>query len=82
MTPEEKQLLQRSVSLGEANNEMLRRLERHMRFQRLMTWLYWIIIIGSAVGAFYLIEPYINAITGGTKSSLSDILKNFGSLNQ
>ena len=64
MSPEERELLKRSVELGEENNTILRSMRRSMRLARIMSILYWVVIIGSAVGAFYLIQPYINAITG------------------
>ncbi len=59
MTPEERDLLQRSVDLAEENNDMLRALRRHMRISRIMSVLYWVVIIGSAVGAYYFISPYL-----------------------
>ncbi|HEY4505443.1 MAG TPA: hypothetical protein VJG67_02020 [Candidatus Paceibacterota bacterium] len=75
MSPEEKKLLERCVALGEENNDMLRSMRRSMRLGRIMSLLYWVFIIGSAVGAYYLIQPYIEQISdayGGAKSSFSD----------
>ena len=60
MTPEERELLNRSVELGEENNKMLHSIKRSMFMARLMSWLYWLIIIGVSIGAFYYIEPYLN----------------------
>jgi hypothetical protein len=80
MTPEEKELLKRAVAIGEENNDILRSMQRSQRLASIARWIYWIFIIGSAVGAYYLIQPYINAITGaagGAKSSWSDILNSF-----
>ncbi len=89
MTPEEKELLQRSVALSEENNEILRGIQRSMRFGRFMSILYWVFIIGSAVGAYYIIQPYIDAISGaygGAKTSFSSqvesALKNFQDVQQ
>jgi len=64
MNPEEKELLERSVELGEENNKMLHSMRRSMRLARIMSILYWVVIVGSAVGAYYLIQPYIDMITG------------------
>lgn len=72
MSEEEKELLKRSVRLAEENNDILRAIRRSMRLARFMSILYWIFIIGSAVGAYYLIQPYIDSVTnayGGAKSS-------------
>jgi hypothetical protein len=73
MSPEEKELFKRSIALAEENNDMLRAIQRHLRLTRLMTAVYWLFIIGSAIGAFYLAQPYIHqfsAIYNGAKSSL------------
>ncbi len=64
MTPEEKNLLQRTLELTEENNRMLKSMSRSMKLARVMSIIYWVFIIGSAVGAYYLIQPYIDAITG------------------
>lgn len=80
MSPEEKELLKRSVELGEENNNILRSLQRSMRLARIMSILYWVFIIGSAVGAFYLIQPYIEdlmSVYGGA----GDVFKNFQGLS-
>ena len=89
MSPEEKELFKRSIALAEENNDILRSMQRSMRMARFMTILYWLFIIGSAVGAYYLIQPYIQAVTGaygGVKSSFSNnvsgIIDNFKSLSQ
>ena len=83
MLPEERVLLQKSVDLAEENNKMLRALTRSMVWGRVVHFIYWALIIGSTVGAYYFIQPYINSILGiygGTKSSLegvNSILDNF-----
>ena len=30
-----------------------------MRLARFMTFIYWIFIIGTALGAYYLVQPYL-----------------------
>ncbi len=62
MSPEEKELLIRSVSLGEENNEILRSMRRSQRWTSVVHALYWILIIGSAVGAYVYIQPYTDQI--------------------
>ena len=63
MTPEEKELFKRSIALAEQNNDILRSIQRSLRFARFMSIIYWVVIIGSAVGAFYFIKPYIGKVT-------------------
>ncbi len=80
MDPEEKELLEKSVEIAEENNEILRKMQRSMRWTRILYTVYWLFIIGSAIGALYLIQPYIQAISGaygGAKTNFNDILKNF-----
>ena len=76
MSPEERELLEKSVNLAEENNEILRAMRRSMRIARIMSFMYWIFIIGSAVGVYYLIQPYIDqlkSLYGGA----SDVINNF-----
>ena len=73
MDPESKKLLEETHELAKENNEMLRSMRRSMRFARFMSILYWVFIIGSAVGAYYLLEPYITqlqGVYGNAKSTL------------
>ncbi len=62
MSPEERELLKRSVSLAEDNHRMLRSIRRSMHISSIISILYWVIIIGSAVGAYYIIQPYSDQI--------------------
>ncbi len=89
MQPDEKELLKRTLALEEENNGILRSMQRSMRLARFMSILYWVFIIGSAVGAYYLIQPYIDALSGaygGAKTSFGDnvdgIINNFKELGQ
>lgn len=89
MQPEDRELLKRTVELEEDNNNMLRSIQRSMRLARFMSILYWVFIIGSAVGAYYLIQPYIEALTGvygGTKDTVmvnfNGIIDSFKDLSQ
>ncbi len=63
MSPEEKELLQRSVDLAEENNKILHILHRHMKIRRAMSIAYWVLIIGVAIGAFYFVEPFVQRAT-------------------
>ncbi len=82
MPPEEKELLNKSVELGEENNKMLRDMRRSQRISRIISIVYWVFIIGSAVGAYYFIQPYVDQLSsmyGGAKSnfdSVNNFLKN------
>jgi hypothetical protein len=62
MTPEERELLNKSVALSEDNNKILHSMRRSMRIAHFMSILYWLFIIGISVGAFYFMQPYINKV--------------------
>ena len=62
MTPEEKELLNRIAKTVDENNHMLRKIRSSMRWASVFRWIYWVLIIGTAIGAFVFIQPYLNAI--------------------
>ena len=76
MDPESKKLLEESLALAKDNNSMLHSMRRSMRMQRAMTAIYWLFIIGSAVGAYYFIQPYLDQVIG-LYGGASDVLKQF-----
>ena len=76
MSPEEKELLNKSVALAEENNKMLHYITGVMRFQRIMSIVYWVFIVGSAVGAYYVIQPYLGQIIS-VYGGAGDVLKTF-----
>lgn len=74
MTPEEKSLLQRALKLSEENNSILRSMRRSNRVSMFLRIIYWLIIIGLSVGAYYFIQPYVSVLQGllgGNKGSSS-----------
>ncbi|MCE9549296.1 hypothetical protein K8Q98_02770 [Candidatus Nomurabacteria bacterium] len=76
MDPESKKLLESTFQLAEENNKMLRSMRRSMRIARVISALYWVLIIGSAVGAYYFVQPYIDqmlGVYGSTKSNIEGI---------
>jgi hypothetical protein len=78
MDPESKKLLEETLTLAQENNKMLHSLRRSMVFSRILSLVYWVLIIGSALGAYYFIQPYIDqllGVYGGAKSNLQDVGK-------
>ncbi|OGI94251.1 hypothetical protein A3A03_03200 [Candidatus Nomurabacteria bacterium RIFCSPLOWO2_01_FULL_40_18] len=76
MSPEERELLNKAVSLAEENNKMLHSMKRSQRWSSIARAIYWIFIIGSAVGAFYLLQPYIDQLKDAY-DGVSDTINNF-----
>lgn len=83
MDPESKKLLEETLALAQENNRMLHTLKRAMVWSRAISFLYWVLIIGSALGAYYFVQPFIDQLFsayGGAKSNLDSIGSMFNSL--
>jgi len=76
MDAESKKLLQDTFNLAQENNNMLHEIRRGERIRRFMNFIYWVFIIGSAVGAYYIIQPYIESLTS-TYTGLTESIKSF-----
>lgn len=63
MTPEERQLLERTARMTEQNNTMLRHLYRSMIWGRIAQIVYWLLIVGIALGSYYVIQPYLGPLS-------------------
>lgn len=66
MNPEERQLLIQTHRLVEENNELLRKMRRSALVGRIFRVLYWVIVIGLSVGAYYFIQPYVENLQNAT----------------
>jgi hypothetical protein len=64
MTPEELQLLRETHALAEENNQLLKKIRRANFYSSAVRVIYWGIIIGLSLGAYYFIQPYVDQITG------------------
>ena len=67
------------LEIVEDNNKILRGMRRSNRLSNIFRAFYWFLIIGVSIGAFYFIQPYIDAITG-TYSDLQSNLNNVKSV--
>ncbi|MFZ1020066.1 MAG: hypothetical protein WAN61_03735 [Minisyncoccia bacterium] len=76
MSPEERELLNRCVILAEENNRILRAVKHSMLWSRIMNAIYWVLIIGISVGAFYFLQPYMDQLMK-TYDSVTTTLKSF-----
>ena len=76
MTPEEKGLLEESVRLAKENNKILRGIRRKNRLSSLIHIIYWVLIIGSIIGSYYAIAPYIAPL----KEIINTAQNNLGSI--
>lgn len=76
--PEDKKLLEETYQLSQENNKLLKSLHRSMKVRRYISIIYWVFIIGSAIGAYYFVEPYV----GGIKDSYSRAQNDISSLQE
>ena len=77
MEDENKETLRRILELAQKNNKILTGIQKSMLWGRVFRYVYWIIIIGAGIGAYYYIQPYIDGIIsayGGFKGSIKAIL--------
>ena len=76
MSPEERELLEKSVELAVDNNKILHSIRRSMRLAHIASVVYWMFILGSAIGLYYFIQPYLGQISdiyGGAKNNLESV---------
>ena len=80
MDPESKKLLKDTFALAKENNSMLHTIKRSMHVSSIISFIYWIFIIGTAIGAFYFIQPYLSQIKDIYVNASAELnsLKNFG----
>ena len=84
MTPEERQLLIQTHRMVEENNKLLRKMHRSALWGHIFRFLYWAIIIGLSVGAYYFVQPYIEqlqSVYGGIKQDVGTVHSAVGQLN-
>jgi hypothetical protein len=62
MTPEERALLRKTADLTKENNEILLKLRRAQVWSRALRIAYWVLIISASLGAYYLIQPYVEQL--------------------
>lgn len=63
MTPEERELLDKTYKLVEENNGILRSMRLSNRVSTVFRFAYWFIILAISFGAYYFIQPYLNFLT-------------------
>ena len=79
MDLDEKAILKKTLELSQENNKMLHSMKRQMLFGRVFRIIYWVIILGAAVGLYYYLIPYIDSAIGAYADVKGDF-KSFGDL--
>ena len=67
--------LKEVIRLEKENNKILLKLYKTQKLNLVIKTIYWFILIGIAIGAFYFLQPFLDNITqiykGGTDSLLN-----------
>lgn len=79
MSPDEKEMLKKTLELSQENNKMLHAIRRGLFWGRVVRIIYWVVLIGVAIGLFYYLEPYIDSAIDAYGNVKSD-LQSFGDL--
>lgn len=78
MDQEDKEILRKTLDVTQKNNKILEQMKQSMFWGRVFRYIYWAIILGVAVGAYYFIEPYIDQmlqVYGGFKGDINNIFQ-------
>ncbi len=62
MDQDVKRELEEIREISEENNRMLHSMRRSARIGMFIRAIYWLIILGAAVGAFYYLQPYLDSL--------------------
>lgn len=76
-----KQKIDELFELTKENNKILRKLRSSQRWASITRLLYWLVIIGLSVGAYYYVEPYLKQMMNVYSQGVTtlDKIQNFGS---
>lgn len=56
----------------EENTRILKRIQLSNRASLVLRVLYWVVILGASFGAYYLVQPYVEAIKGSVGGTSGD----------
>jgi len=56
-------MVEESLELSRENNKMLHSMRNSLRWSRVFRIFYWTIIIGSMLGAYYYLQPFLKVIS-------------------
>ena len=73
MTPEEREILRRVAALAEENNALLKKTIRRGRVAAAFRFLYWLVVIGLSVSAYYYVQPYIEKMIPVLNTAISEV---------
>lgn len=75
MNPEEKELLRRTLAVSEENQKVLRKLERHIRWQSYWGFAKILIIVVPLIIGYLFLQPYLGSMFN-TYSEVQGLINN------
>lgn len=72
MTPEEHRILVEVRDATFENQKILKKIQGSNRVSLAFTVLYWVVIVGASFGAYYVIQPYVDAVKGSVQAIEND----------
>ncbi len=73
MDQDDRNLLEKTYELSKENNHILKGIRNSTRWSSFLRVVYWILIIGASIAAYYFIQPYINTMVKAYQSVQSDL---------
>jgi hypothetical protein len=64
----DKEFFDRLMSLTEENNRMLKRIRRATFWNGIIRAVYWIVLLGISIGAYYYVQPYLEQLIATYKA--------------
>ena len=58
------QLVKEDIAINQENNKILKKLWSGVKWGRIFRVFYLVIIVGSALGLYYFLQPYIDSFRG------------------
>jgi hypothetical protein len=60
MDEKDKIILKEIQQMTEENNKILKKMNRKAFWASISSLMYWVVIIGASLGAYYYLEPYVD----------------------
>ena len=76
--PELRKIVEESLEISRENNKLLHKLHHTVIWGRVFRILYWIVIIGATMGAYYFVQPVIDSLLesySGLKTGIEGVQK-------
>jgi hypothetical protein len=81
MDEETRKFVVENLELARENNRLLQQMRRSQKISSAMRVLYWLVILGASIGAFYAFQPYLDQLKN-VYGGANDVLQGFQQIVQ